>query len=71
MRRRPLCFLYKYSKKGVVLLNKDINAYVGEIDDTTAIVTITDGKIVSVVVGKDKLEFSDYGTTVINLPKAA
>ena len=51
--------------------DKDINAYVGEIDDTTAIVTITDGKIVSVVVGTDKLEFTDYGTTVINLPKAA
>ena len=52
--------------------DKVLNAYVGDIDvDTTAIVTITDGKIVSVVVGTYKLEFSDYGTTVINLPKAA
>ncbi|MDY2841502.1 MAG: hypothetical protein SOT08_02360 [Candidatus Borkfalkiaceae bacterium] len=52
--------------------DKVLNAYLGDIDvDTTGIVTITDGKIVLVVVGTDKLEFSDYGTTVINLPKAA
>lgn len=51
--------------------DKVLNAYVGDIDvDTTGIVT-ADGKIVSVVVGTYKLEFSDYGTTVINLPKAA
>ena len=52
--------------------DKVLNAYVGDIDvDMTAIVTITDGEIVSVVVGTYKLEFSDYGTTLINLPKAA
>ena len=43
---------------------------VGGMSIKAGIVT-ADGKIVSVVVGMYKLEFSDYGTTVINLSKAA
>lgn len=55
---------------------RDINAYVGTFEDGTDIIVSTaDGKLVSIEYQtetySDKLVFSDYGTTVIELPDVA
>ena len=56
--------------------DREINAYVGTLEDGTDIIVSTaDGKLVSIELQtetySDKLVFSDYGTTVIELPDLA